>query len=86
MTYGKAEAGNSKTAKNSMDHIMVLSNGMSSIALGVMVAFLKKPALPALHCLLNHPKQTNKQKKSIIKIVGVQSRNKCSLWNVERKE
>jgi hypothetical protein len=21
-----------------------------------------------------------------IKIVGVQSRNKCSLWNVERKE
>jgi hypothetical protein len=22
----------------------------------------------------------------IVKIVGVQSRNKCSLWNVERKE
>jgi hypothetical protein len=23
--------------------------------------------------------------KQVIKIVGVQSRNKCSLWNVERK-
>jgi hypothetical protein len=23
---------------------------------------------------------------TLIKIVGVQSRNKCSLWNVERKE
>jgi hypothetical protein len=24
--------------------------------------------------------------KQIFKIVGVQSRNKCSLWNVKRKE
>jgi hypothetical protein len=36
---------------------------------------------------LNSPMQKEYSSMShYVKIVGVQSRNKCSLWNVERKE
>jgi hypothetical protein len=48
---------------------------MGCPALGVWVAFLKQPALPG-----EAPQTKNNFK--IIKIVGVQSRNKCSLGNV----
>jgi hypothetical protein len=58
---------------------------MGCPALGIWVGFFKQPPLPGEAPQKKILKGNFKKIKSI-KIVGVQSRNKCSLWNVERKE
>jgi hypothetical protein len=65
-----------------------IKSPIKSIKLMILLQYMTQ-SLPPYHCELNPIEMIwsqIKQRIQVRKIVGVQSRNKCSLGNVERKE